>query len=229
VKAALQFKLTFLCNTYRRLEMNSPPKLLLFEDDSKNAKIIKAACRKSFDIVWVKNEDELDAEIKDDFDVIISDVRIRGTDRQGHQIIEDIRRKYKISRIPVILYSGVLNVFEIEKERGRLFFAYVDKGDIDFANQLLSKASEAATEKENLISYIYFETRFSQMGKFDESLEKINLIDNLSFITDITQIKTVRDLITQMKKDDMEIEILDALEDIAWKILKEFQKEKSDN
>jgi|LWDU01.1.fsa_nt_gi CheY-like chemotaxis protein len=209
--------------------MNSPPKLLLFEDDSKNAKIIKAACRKSFDIVWVKNEDELDAEIKDDFDVIISDVRIRGTDRQGHQIIEDIRRKYKISRIPVILYSGVLNVFEIEKERGRLFFAYVDKGDIDFANQLLSKASEAATEKENLISYIYFETRFSQMGKFDESLEKINLIDNLSFITDITQIKTVRDLITQMKKDDMEIEILDALEDIAWKILKEFQKEKSDN
>jgi CheY-like chemotaxis protein len=209
--------------------MNSPPKLLLFEDDSKNAKIIKAACRKSFDIVWVKNEDELDAEIKDDFDVIISDVRIRGTDRQGHQIIEDIRRKYKISRIPVILYSGVLNVFEIEKERGRLFFAYVDKGDIDFANQLLSKASEAATEKENLISYIYFETRFSQMGKFDESLEKINLIDNLSFITDITQINTVRDLITQMKKDDMEIEILDALEDIAWKILKEFQKEKSDN
>jgi len=209
--------------------MNSPPKLLLFEDDSKNAKIIKAACRKSFDIVWVKNEDELDAEIKDDFDVIISDVRIRGTDRQGHQIIEDIRRKYKISRIPVILYSGVLNVFEIEKERGRLFFAYVDKGDIDFANQLLSKASEAATEKENLISYTYFETRFSQMGKFDESLEKINLIDNLSFITDITQIKTVRDLITQMKKDDMEIEILDALEDIAWKILKEFQKENSDD
>ena len=204
--------------------MSELPKLLLFEDEIRNAKLIKAACKKYFDITWAKNEEMLDDEISEEFDVIVSDIRIRGTDVRGHMIIEDLRRKYKISRIPVIIYSGIVNVFEIEKERGRLFFGYIDKGDEDFAEQLVQKAIEASLEKENITSHRYFETRFKDMNKIDETLITSDVINHLSFITDTSQLKTVKDLINQMYKDDMEEDILDPLEDLAWSYIKKFEK-----
>ena len=182
---------------------------------------------KYFEITWVKNEQELDGEISDDFDVIVTDVRINGTDVKGHKIIEDIRRKYKISRIPVIVYSGVVNVFEIESERGRLFFAYIDKGEEDFAEQLVQKAIEASIEKENITSHRYFETRL--IDNLGEPLEKLDIVNHLSFLTDPSQLKTVGDLIEQMRKPDMQIEILDALEDLGWELIKRFEKEEPDD
>lgn len=209
--------------------MTEQSDLLLFDDDISNAKLIKAVCRKSFNVTWVKNEEELDNTINENFRVIVSDVRIKGTDRNGHQIIEDIRRKYKISRIPVIIYSGGVNVNEIKMQRGRLFFAYIDKGQPDFTDQLLQKCIEAEVEKENITSHQYFETRFIDLGKIDESLDDLDVYNHLSFLGDTSSLKTIRHLIAQMKKPEMEEDILDALEDLAWKLINRFEEDEIKN
>jgi len=203
--------------------------LLLFDDDARNAKLIKASFKKKFNITWVKNEGELDNEIRDDFKVIVTDVKIQGTDKKGYQIIEDIRKKYKISRIPVVVYSGVVNVDQIEKERGRLFFGYVDKGKEDFADELLQKCIEAELEKDNITSHRYFETRFQMLGKLNEPLDTLDLSNHLSFLGDASSLKTIKHLIAQMKNPEMEEDILDALEDLSWELIKRFEKEQNEN
>ena len=213
--------------------MKNKPKLLLFEDEIRNAKLIRRVCEKNFDITWVRNEAELDEEISEEFDVIVSDIRIKGTDDvRGHKIIEDIRRKYKLSRIPVIIYSGVVNVHEIEKERGRLFFSYVDKGDIDFATQLADKALEASAQKANISSRRYFKSRLEELGKLDETLDESDVSDALSILqTDPTQFKTVRDVIDQMNQSWLveQTDVLEMLEDFAWDLIKKFEKEELDS
>ena len=104
-------------------------KLLLFDDDFRNEKLIRRKCKKYFEIVWVKNKTELDAEIDAEFDIIVTDVRIKGTDKKGHIIIDDIRMEFGFSRINVIVYSGVANVSEIKNTYKGLFFDCIDKGE----------------------------------------------------------------------------------------------------
>jgi len=115
------------------------PKLLVFDDDERSARATGRQLNDHFEITIVKNQDELEDKIAETFSVILTDIRIQGTEKTGFEIVNEIRQNMRITRIPIIIYSGQITVDETRKEQGKLFFDYVDKGTIGWGDELLKK------------------------------------------------------------------------------------------
>lgn len=198
------------------------PKLLLFDDDVKIADIIEDSLEDEFDVTWRSKPHELDDVINDEFSVIVTDVSITGYDKAGYQIIDDLRRKMKIMRTPIVVYSAKINIKDIKRECGKLFYAYVDKGDA-MGDKLVETCLEASQMKPNIISVDSFEAYFERIGVLDDAILPEDSTNFQIMGIDKDFIKTHKQLIEQLKYnlDDMS---RGELEDLLWIIFNRHYK-----
>ncbi len=204
--------------------MSEKPRLLLFDDDEKTADLIIDSLSDDFNVTWVSKQEELENIISDEFVVIVTDVSIKGSDKTGFELIDDFRRNMRITKTPIVVYSAKVNICEIEDEQGKLFFAYVDKGEKVMGEELLAKCLEAAEQKRNMISWEVFKTYFERLGKLDVELEPEDL-GKLSFHIDIQALRTVRQLLDQLTKADLSNELWVILDELAWELYAKYTKE----
>ena len=200
--------------------MQDKPRILLFDDDQKTADLIKDSLEDDYEVTWCSTQEELDEKIDSRFDVIVTDVSIRDSDRTGYCMIDDLRRRLRITRIPIVVYSAKVNIEDIMKEQGKLFFAYVDKGGRMSGDELLDKCKDAARGRQNLVSWDTFTAYFEKIGRLDEGLDPSDLGD-LSFHVDTSTLGTVRHLLDQLKKD-LQDDVWQALEDLAWDLYQRY-------
>jgi len=199
------------------------PRLLLFDDDEKTIDLTGDALEDYFDVTLVTLESQLDDIITDDFAVIVTDVSIKDSDRTGYQILDELRRKYKITRTPIVVYSAKVNINSIQIEQGKLFFRYVDKATKTSNDELLEACIAASKEKKNLVSWNTFESYFEKNGIIDKKIDPGDLSRLTPFI-DTSALETHRQLIAQLKKPDLEDDIWNVLEDLAWEIYQRNQQ-----
>ena len=193
--------------------MSDLPKLLLLEDSDRGLDLIMDSLGEYFNVTRVKDQFELEEKISKEFQVIVTDVKIRGTEKTGFQLIDDLRVKMRITRIPIVVYSANMTIEDIEEEQGKLFCGYVDKGNDVSGDVLLKTCIDCAKERQNLVSMHVWEGQFEKLGKLNQPLtdEKIG---NLKFLG-IFDIKTNKDLITQLK-NNLEDSEWKSLEDLLW-------------
>ncbi len=190
--------------------MIEKPKLLLLEDSDKGIDLIMDSLSEYFDVTWAKDQFQLEEKINAEFQVIVTDVSINDCEKQGFQLIDDLRVKMRITRIPIVVYSANVNIEDIEEEQGKLFCGYVDKGNDMSGDVLLKTCIDCAKERQNIVSMHVWEGQFEKLGKLNQPLTD-ERIGNLKFLG-IYDIKTNKDLITQLKNN---------LEDSEWKSLEE--------
>jgi len=186
------------------------PKLLLLEDSDKGLDLILDSLSEYFDVTRVKDQFQLEEKISKEFQVIVTDVSINDCEKQGFQLIDDLRVKMRITRIPIVVYSANVNIEDIEEEQGKLFCGYVDKGNDMSGDVLLKICIDCAKERQNIVSMHVWEGQFEKLGKLNQPLTD-ERIGDLKFLG-IYDIKTNKDLITQLKNN---------LEDSEWKSLEE--------
>ena len=203
--------------------MQDKPRILLFDDDQKTADLIKDSLADDYEVTWCSTQEELDEKIDNSFDVIVTDVSLKDSDKTGYRLIDDLRRGLRITRTPVVVYSAKVNIEDIREEHGKMFFAYVDKGSRMSGDDLLDKCKEAVKEKQNLVSWDTFIAYFEKIGKLDERLDPSDLGD-LSFHVDTSTLKTVQHLLDQLKKD-LQDDVWQALEDLAWDLYQRYSNE----
>jgi CheY-like chemotaxis protein len=163
-----------------------------------------------FNVTWVKNQSELEEKINAEFQVIVTDVSINNSDKTGFQLIDDIRVDLRITRIPIVVYSANVNIEDIEKEQGKLFCGYVDKGNDMSGDVLLQTCLDCAKERQNIVSMIVWTASFAKLGKLEHPLDD-DVIGELK-ILGINDIKTINDLCIQLDND---------IEKSEWKTLED--------
>jgi len=201
--------------------MIEKPQLLLLEDSEKNIDLLIDSLSEYFDITWVKNESELEEKINAEFQVIVTDVSINTSDKTGFQLIDDLRVNMRITRIPIVVYSANVNIEDIEKEQGKLFCGYVDKGTDVSGDVLLKTCIDCAKERQNIVSMSVWEGQFAKLDKLNHPLSD-KIIGELE-ILGIYNIKTIKDLIIQLK-NDIENSEWKSLEDVLWTLWYEFKE-----
>lgn len=203
--------------------MQDKPRLLLFDDDQKTADLIKDSLEDDFEVTWCSTQEELDEKIDNSFDVIVTDVSIKDSDKTGYRLIDDLRRNLRLTRTPIVVYSAKVNIEDIRKEQGKLFFAYVDKASRIAGDCLLDQCKKAAKEKPNLVSWSTFRAYFERIGKLDAELDPEDL-GSLYFHVDTSTLRTMRHLLDQLKKDDLQDDVWYALEDLAWDLYQRYKE-----
>ena len=184
--------------------------LLLFEDSEKQIDLILDTLSDDFNVTWVKNQSELEEKINAQFQVIVTDVSINNSDKTGFQLIDDLRVNMRITRIPIVVYSANVNIEDIEKEQGKLFCGYVDKGNDVSGDVLLQTCIDCAKERQNVVSMTVWEASFAKLGKLNHPLTD-DVIGELK-ILGIHDIKTIKDLCTQLNNN---------IENSEWKTLED--------
>lgn len=194
------------------------PKLLLFDDDRKTVDITQDELAEEFEVTLVSEEEGLDDVITDQYAVIVTDVSIIGSDKTGYQIIDGLRRKHRITRTPIVVYSAKVRISDIEDQNKDLFYKYVNKVPRENEDdELLATCIEASKEDKHLISWKTFTAYFGMQGILDDELDSAGL-SKLTPIIEISALKTNRQLLEQILEPDLEGYIWDALEDLAWSI-----------
>ena len=201
--------------------MIEKPKLLLLEDSDKGIDLILDSLSEYFDVTWAKDQFQLEEKINAEFQVIVTDVSINNCEKQGFQLIDDLRVNMRITRIPIVVYSANVNIEDIEKEQGKLFCGYVDKGNDASGDVLLQTCIDCAKERQNIVSMSVWEGQFTKLGKLNYSLST-EIIGELK-ILGIHDIDTVKDLIIQLNHDIEDSE-WKSLEDLLWTLWFEFNK-----
>ena len=203
--------------------MHDKPRLLLFDDDQKTADLIKDSLEDDFEVTWCSTQEELDEKIDNSFDVIVTDVSIKDSDKTGYRLIDDMRRSLRLTRTPIVVYSAKVNIEDIRKEQGKLFFAYVDKASKIAGNCLLDQCKKAAREGQNLVSWSTFTAYFERIGKLDAEIEPSDLGGLYFHVPDTSAVRTVRHLLDQLKKD-LQDDVWYALEDLAWDLYRRYKE-----
>ncbi len=206
--------------------MTEKPKLLLFDDDEKTADLIIDSLEDDFEVTWIHKQDELEETISDRFDVIVTDVSIKDSDKTGYELIDGFRRNIRIIRIPIVVYSAKVNILDIAKEQGKSFFAYVDKGERGMGDELLDKCREAVKQKRNMVSWNGFRGYFDKIGKTDANLDPDD-VGKLGF-HGIFDVNTVRDLLEQLKKEDLDQDLWSILDGLIWDLYDKFSNKAQD-
>jgi len=197
------------------------PKLLLLEDSDKGLDLILDSLGEYFDVTRAKDQFQLEEKINAEFQVIVTDVSINNSDKTGFQLIDDLRVNMRITRIPIVVYSANVNIEDIETEQGKLFCGYVDKGNDMSGDVLLKTCIDCAKERQNVVSMSVWEGQFVKLGKWNHPLSD-KIIGELE-ILGIYNIKTIKDLIIQLK-NDIENSEWKSLEDVLWTLWYEFKE-----
>jgi DNA-binding response OmpR family regulator len=96
---------------------NSKPKLLITEDDVENQKFLHLVLRNNFEIDMCDSEQcFINRMSEKDYDAVLMDVTLRG-DKNGVDIIKDMRKKSQYKNIPVVCLSA--NVFGEDRIKAR--------------------------------------------------------------------------------------------------------------
>jgi CheY-like chemotaxis protein len=206
--------------------MTEKPNLLLFEDNAAQVDLIIDSLSDDFDVTWVSNQKQLEEIISDEFNVIVTDVSIKDFDKTGYEMIDDFRRNIKITKTPIVVYSAKVNIADIEKEQGKLFFAYVDKGEKVMGDELLERCLEASKEKQNMVSWNVFQGYFEKIGKVNAELDSDD-VGKLKF-HGIFDVNTVKDLLEQLKKDDLDHDLWQILDELIWDFYHKFSNEEKE-
>lgn len=110
--------------------MNSKPKVLVFDDEMKWAKLIAKTLRTHYSVVATTNAKNWDKHVgSTNWDVIVVDVQLLGP-RTGVDLAEEAILKYEITA-PIIIISGNVKLCVIEKKYGKIFFGYVSKDNFN--------------------------------------------------------------------------------------------------
>jgi CheY-like chemotaxis protein len=182
---------------------------------------VKESLDWEFDVEWVKNYDQLRSELEDNFfSVIVTDVSIDSSSEDGYEIIDNIRVKRRITRTPVIVYSGVKNMQEIERTNKNLFFAYLTKGTRNWLSKLEELCLKASKQDRHLSSWKTLEAYFEKIKILDLPLKGLEIPQNQLFtgLLDLGKNPTWRYVISLV--DDTHID------DIAWRELENIAMEK---
>ena len=194
--------------------------LLLFEDDDTTAKNIidQLEYDKKFKVKHAKNQDQLRDYLEPDhYSVIVTDVQIDTSDIPATEIIHNIRRKRRISRTPIIVYSGVKNMDVIKKEENKMFRHYVTKGR-GWLSELEDHCLLSAEEDRHLVSWRTFEGYFEEEKIIDLPILNED-ITSAAIIMGITlgDKTTNRTIIDWLKNPKLEDDAWHELEELLWK------------
>ncbi len=204
--------------------MNERPRALLFDDDIETVDITKDTLEEYFDVTWVKTKEELDDKIeRDHYSVIVTDVSIEDSPQGGHEIVDELRIKYRVTRTPVVVYSAVRNVGEIRKSQNRLFHSYVEKVGKNWQDKLLNTCIKATSSNRNIVSWNVFEACFEKIGKLDSEINTSDIPDAYILGINLGDNPTIRTLIAQIKNPDLDDTSWDSLEKALWKMYCSYQ------
>lgn len=199
--------------------MSEKPHALLFDDDPDTVDITTDILEEVFDVVWVSTKKELDEKIeRDHYDVIVTDVSIETSPQTGYQIVDELRRKYRVTRTPVVVYSAVRNVLEIKKSQNRLFHGYVDKTAKNWQEKLIKECTKAVKANKNLVSWNVFEFYFEKIGKLDKKINVNDIPDAFILGINIGENPTIRSIIALLKNPELDDVSWETLENTLWKI-----------
>jgi len=200
--------------------MIEKPLLLLFEDNPSTGKLVKQSLNWDFEVTWVQDHEQLRSELEDNFfSVIVTDVSIDGETHgtTGYELIDNIRVKRRITRTPVIVYSGVKNVKEIEDNNKKLFFAYLTKGGRDWLENLENLCKKASEQDRHLTSWQTLEAYFEKIEILDSPLTTLEVPKNQSLIgvLDLGENPTWRYLISLINNNDLDDQSWMEIEDLV--------------
>lgn len=120
------------------------PELLLFDDEADTGDLARDRLEDYFKVTFCTTEAQLREVIEQNrFSVIACDVSIMNSDKEGYEIIDELRVQYDIRKVPVVVYSAVRNMAEIKKRFGGFFDDYVVKGESRWAENLLHACKKA--------------------------------------------------------------------------------------
>ena len=124
------------------------PELLLFDDEPDTGDLACDRLEDYFKVEYCTTEEQLTEVIEPKrFSVIACDVSIMNSDKDGYEIIDELRVNLDMRGVPVVVYSAVRNMAEIKKRWGGFFSDYVVKGESRWVENLLHVCKKA--EKEN--------------------------------------------------------------------------------
>ena len=194
--------------------------LLLFEDDDTTAKNIidQLEYDKKFKVKHAKNQDQLRDYLEPDhYSVIVTDVQIDTSDIPATEIIHNIRRKRRITRTPIIVYSGIKNMDVIKKEENKMFRHYVTKGR-GWLSELEEYCLLSAEEDRHLVSWRTFEGYFEEEKIIDLPILNED-ITSAAIIMGITlgDKTTNRTIIDWLKNTELDDDAWHELEELLWK------------
>ena len=176
--------------------MNIHPKVLIFDDQPRWAEQIALSLKNKFLTTTISNPDRWNKHISSTYwDAIIVDVDILGDNLNGPERAEQSILEYGMTS-PIIVISGVVNLKDIEKKHGNVFFAYVHK---DNYNEQLPTLIESACTEQGRCKYIHgmlieFGKRFSIL---DNEFPKYMITDKVaSALFDSNSGRTINDLIS---------------------------------
>ncbi len=173
-----------------------------------------------FKVDRAKNQDQLRDYLEPDhYSVIVTDVQIDGSGGiPATEIIHDIRRKRRITRTPIIVYSGVKNMDIIEKEENKMFRYYVTKGERGWLSKLEDYCLLSAKEDRHLVSWRTFQGYFEEEKIIDLSISKED-ITSAAIIMGITlgDKTTNRTIIDWLKEPELDDDAWHELEELLWK------------
>ena len=199
--------------------MPEKPHLLLFDDEEDTGDLVKDSLEDDFEVTWVRTKEELRDAIEPDlFSVIVTDVSIETSPEAGYEIVDKLRRVRKITRIPVIVYSGVRNMTEIEKTEDKLYHSYITKGSKGWIDTLVSTCLKASNEDRHLVSWKTFEGYFKKSGIIDSPISSDEIPENAFILgIDLGKNPTNRSVIALIKNQDIDDVTWDELEKLLWK------------
>lgn len=126
------------------------PKVLIFDDEKIWANIMSKTLKQKFSVVSTTRQKNWNQNMRSTFwDIILVDVQI-GTAKTGAQLSEEAILNYNITS-PIILISGVVDLHDVKKKYGNIFYDYICKEESD--EKLLKstlKAYEGITEGNHL-------------------------------------------------------------------------------
>lgn len=207
--------------------MTDKPNLLLFDDDENTVDITKDALEDFFIVTWVSTKAELDENIeRDHYDVIVTDVSIETSPQSGYEMVDELRRKYRVTRTPVVVYSAVRNVSEIKKSQNRLFYSYVAKVGRDWQKKLVDECKKAAKTNRNLVSWNVFEAYFEKIGKLDSIIQASDMPDAFIMGIDLGTNPTIKSVIALLQNPEIDDGSWETLENTLWKIYCKFVEQR---
>jgi len=199
--------------------MSDKPNVLLFDDDENTVDITRDTLEDFFNVTWVSTKEELDDNIeRDHYDVIVTDVSIESSPQTGYEIVDELRIKYRVTRTPVVVYSGVRNVPQIKKSQDRLFYSYVAKVGRDWQKKLVIECKKAAKANRHLVSWNVFEAYFEKIGKIDSQITTSDMPDAFIMGIDLGKNPTVRAVIALLQNPEIDNGSWETLENTLWKI-----------
>ena len=184
------------------------PELLLFDDEVDTGVLAQDRLEDYFKVTYCSTEKQLREEIEPNrFSVIACDVSIQNSDRDGYEIVNELRVKYDIRKVPVVVYSAVRNMAEIKKKFGGFFDDYVRKDEADWAKNLLHVCKKAEIKNPRNVEADVYKRLFAK--HMDDHLDV-----SLSQDAEIMGVKgneklTVRIAVSQLENKELDDETAD--------------------